>query len=182
MIAKFTNPEDRLGVQENLNRGRYTPEQVEMLMLRMATYECSPTLPKPRHVAAKLGITYATYNVWKSDARYIAIMQKLLGAVRDKWEGRVQAKVIEKALEGNKYMVDTFYNLQQRFIKKVEVKHTETISSDPKEIQEEINKITAEISDMETIGPVNKSVTTGSKVARMPKLNGGGGNGTGPRN
>lgn len=178
---RFVIPEEKLFRQRWLNMRKYTPEQIEMMMYQMATYECSPNAPSARQVAMKMGIAYDTYIAWKSDPRYIAIMQKLLNSVRDKWEGRIQGVVIKKALTGSKYHIDTYYNLQGRFTKKVEVVHKESIPTDAKEIQEEINRLTAEISDLETVSPVSKSVEAESKVARMPKSDSGDGNGTGPR-
>ena len=133
-----------------------SPERVEYLMLQIARLNMDPKLPSATRICRELGISKQLYDKLRDKPLYVSLCEQLLKPIRDKYEGQIQAVLINRALKGSKWHMDTYYNLQDRLsAKKLEVTH-KTISDDPKEVDDEIGRLTSEI-EMITVASQGES-------------------------
>lgn len=147
-VSKQIDKLEEKEMYERLQSGFISSERKEFLFHKMARLQGDPKCYSTGEICSKLGIDRQTYYIWKQDPRYLRIVDGMLKSLRDEYEAQIQAKVIQKALAGSKYHTDTYFQLQGRFVTKVEHSKKSDIPTDISEIQKEIDQLTNETSDL----------------------------------
>lgn len=122
-------------------------EQKEHMFTQFAWFYYDPFRGPLKEFADKAGVTVTTLQTWRKDPLFqkIAFQQreerrKQAGAIIDK-------KLIKRASQGSYAHMNLFYQLCGDLIHKTEISHKPTdIPKDPVEIENEIAKLTAEVS------------------------------------
>lgn len=145
--------------------GTLISERTEFLYHKLAKLLGSPKCYTSRQICKVLGIDRRTLNNWRQDPTFIKIKNSYLKAIRDEYEIEIQAKVIQKALQGSKYHIDTFYQLQGSFAaQKLQITKGDEIPDDPQERQAEIDRLITQTRDFD---PVSIPNSASVKIPRM---------------
>lgn len=131
------------------SRGNKTsPEVIEHKMHLLATKMFVPFPKKIKVICKEIGIDVKTYYSWIRSERFHNIKLKMRRELRKKWLVDLDRVVLKRALEGSKFHAELIYKIEGELLTKMEHTHKtpQDIPDDPDELQNEINRLSSEVS------------------------------------
>ena len=145
------------GSPPKLRRGKITREYREHCM-RLIALELGAPYPRSlKLIAADLGISTVLIRKWRKTQKFLDVCEEVQEYLFQKYEILINGKLIEKALEGSKWHMDTYYNIRGRLKQRVVLEHTgprtsEAVDQELKEIAEKSPELRKEISELMDVG------------------------------
>jgi hypothetical protein len=146
---------------------KFSLEQYEMLMVKIATIKLHPKLYSDAAAAQMLGVSVQIIKKIRTNPIYTSLVENMLKEVRMQWKGEIQAVIINRAIKGSPKHIDFFFNLEKDFVNKSGAVHREDIPDDPMEKKKLIDKLLSETQDL--IVPAD---STNSKMTQASKKDG----------
>ena len=135
-------------------------EKLELLYEMIAREIYVPIPPTLAEVCEKFGITKQHYRLIIESRKFQAQVRILRKELREKWAAKIDQSLVRRAIEGSVRHQELFYKVEGELETKLNVTHTkpDELPTDPIKIQEEIDKLTNEVSDLQTAPQIKKKV------------------------
>lgn len=129
------------GTPVKLRAGKITREYREHAM-RLFALELGAPYPRPlKLIAADLGVSTLLLRKWRKSEQFMDICDEVQDYLFRKYEILIMGKVIEKALEGNKWFVDTFLTMRGRMKQQIEVTHKNGVPMTKEAVDAELKEL-----------------------------------------
>lgn len=124
-------------------------EQKELVLMQFAQWYWQPVREPLKFYADKIGVNPQTLRTWTKDDLFKKISSEIREEIRKTIGPLIDRKLFKRAMEGSFPHMNLYYQLCGDLTTKIEHSNKPTdIPKDPKEIQEEINKLTQEVGSL----------------------------------
>ena len=134
-------------------------EKLELFYEMIAREIYVPLPPTMKEVCEKFGISKQHYRMIVESKRFKVQVNRLRKELRSNWAATIDQSMIKRAIEGSVRHQELFYKIEGELETKLSVTNynPQELPTDPQKIQDEINKLTNEVSEL-PLAPKMKGV------------------------